>query len=203
MKAHVFFDPEKQVLDEKVIYAHIERLEAELEKMCKSGHITKKHTDFFIVEQEKKGTFSFMPDNEKIDERLSRAGFFVLLSNDRELTSTDVLAIYKGKDVIEKNFDQLKNSLDFRRLRTHINQTTDGKVFVGFLALILRSGLLKKIKDNKETKHLTLEKVILELRKIKIITYDDSSRKLTPLTKSQKTILETAAISTKELLGSV
>jgi len=121
MKAHVFFDTEKQVMDEKLIYAHIERLEAELEKMHKSGHITKKHTDFFIIEQEqKKGTFSFMPDNDKIDERLSRAGFFILLSNDREMNSADVLAIYKGKDAIEKNFDQLKNGLDFRRLRTHI-----------------------------------------------------------------------------------
>jgi transposase len=173
-----------------------------LEKLGKSKRATRKYTDFFIVNQEKTENFSFAPDNDKIDERLSRAGFFILLSNDEGLDSGNVLRIYRGKDVIEKNFDQLKNGLDFKRLRTHVNQTTDGKVFIGFLALILRSYLISKIKDNPDIKHITLEKALIEFRKIKAITFEDLSRMLMPLTKLQRTILEAIGVSPSKLQDS-
>ena len=203
VKAHIYFDAEKQMLDEKELYAHIERLWADLEKLGKGKRATKKYTDFFIVNQEKAENFNFVPDNNKIDERLSRAGFFILLSNDEGLDSGNILRIYRGKDVIEKNFDQLKNGLDFRRLRTHVNQTTDGKVFVGFLALIMRSYLISKIKDDTDIKHITLEKALIEFRKIKAITFEDSSRMLMPMTKLQRTILEAIGVSPNKLQDSI
>jgi len=199
MRAHIYFEPEKQTLDERELYAHIERLSKDLEKIIKSGGVTKKYTDFFKVSRGKADKPRFTLDNEKIDQWLSRTGFFVLLSNDVSLNSHDILSIYRGKDVIEKNFDQLKNNLDFRRLRTHVNTTTDGKVFVGFLALILRSYLLGKIKDNAQTKHLTLDKALRELRKIKSITFEDLSRTLVPVTKLQRTILEAIGLSQDDL----
>jgi transposase len=202
MKAHLYFNAEKQAVDEKALYAHIERLEADLEKMGKGKRATNKYTDLFVVEQERPGIINFESDYEKIDERLSYAGYFILLSNDESLGSDDVLRIYRGKDIIEKNFDQLKNNLDFKRLRTHANQTTDGKMFVGFLALILRSFLLGKLKGDKKTKHLTLEKTLIEFRKIKSITFEDLTRMLMPLTKRQRTILEVIGISPKKLIDS-
>ena len=199
MRAHIYFDPEKVPLDEKELYAHIEKLYEGLVKISKSGGITKKYTDLFKVEGEKAGKFSFVPDNEKIDERLSRVGFFVLLSNDLNLSSHDTLSIYKGKDVIEENFDQLKNNLDFKRMRTHVNKTTEGKVFIGFLALILRSHLLKMVKGNVQTKNLTLEKIMRELRKIRYVTFEDLTRMLIPLTKLQRTIFEAIDIPLDKL----
>jgi transposase len=199
MKAHLYFAPEKQALDEKELYAHLERLRAELEKMGRTKRISKKYMDFFNIVQEKAKKFSFTPDNDKIDERLSRAGFFILLSNDPDMSSSEVLKVYRERDVIEKNFEQLKNQLDFQRLRTHLNNTTDGKVFVGFLALILRSYLMRKVKGDKDTKNLTIGKVLLELRKIKVVTLSDLSKILTTLTKLQKTILYAIGISPEKL----
>ncbi|MDR2971791.1 MAG: transposase [Bacteroidales bacterium] len=198
MKAHVYYDGQKQVLDEKELYAHIERLGAELEKIDKKKRTTKKYTDFFIINED--GNSSFAQNNDKIDELLSRTGFFILLSNDESLNSTEVLQIYRGKDVIEKNFDQLKNGLDFKRLRTHLNATTDGKVFVAFIALILRSYMLNKIKQHEQIKHITLEKALRELRKIKVLSFEDYTRTLLPLTKLQKTILDAFHISNDQII---
>ena len=203
LNAHVYFDTEKQALDEKELYAHIERLESELGKMGKSKRATRRYTDYFAIEEEKAGKLKFNQDSEKIDERLNRAGFFILLTNDQSLGSGEVLGIYRRRDVIEKNFDQLKNGLDFRRLRTHANKTTDGKVFVGFLSLALRSHMMKKLKENKAMKRLTLEKVLLELRKIRSVTYADSSRMLMPLTKLQRELLEAMGSSEAELRASM
>jgi transposase len=202
MKIHLFFDPEKQTLDEKELYARIARLSRELEKMSNGKRVTKRYTDFFEVKEEKPG-ISFEMDNEKIDARLKRAGFFVFLTTDMSCSPEELIRIYRRRDVIEKSFEQLKNGLEFRRLRTHINKTTEGKVFVGFIALILRSFLLNKIRTNVESNKITFEKVIMELKKIKTVTMADMQKLLMPLTKTQKTILSALDVSHVDIINSV
>ena len=73
-------------------------------------------------------------------------------------------------------------------MRTHWN-IMEGKLFVGFLALILRSDMLHKIKSNDHTKDLTFGKIIIELRKIKSVTLADHREMLISLTKMQETLL--------------
>jgi transposase len=199
MKAHIYFDPDKKALDEKELYAHLHRLMAELKKMGKSKRITKKYTDYFKVDPEERKSLSFEVDNEKIDERIRRLGFFILLSTRLECNAAEVLTIYKGRDQIEKNFDQLKNDLDFKRLKTHLTRTTDGKLFMGFLALILRTQLLNSAKSNDAIKKLSMEKVLWELRKIKAASFADDSRIVTPLTKLQKTICSALGMTDEQL----
>ena len=189
LTAHLYYDPEKQVFDEKELYAHLEKLEDELGKMSRAKRASKRHKEYFAIAGEHTGEISYKLDADKVDARLDRAGFFILLCNDPDISSEDVIRIYRERDTIEKNFDQLKNHLDFKRLRTHLNKTTEGKVFVGFIALILRSYILNMIKSEKSTKRLTFEKVIIELRKIKVLTLSDNNEMLLPLTKLQKTIL--------------
>jgi transposase len=200
LNAYIYFDPEKQAFDEKELYARIEKLQAELERMSHTKRVTKKYKDFFMIDEKLKGNaLAFELDTTKVDEKLERAGFFVLLSSKPDLSSSEVLKIYRDRDVIEKSFEQFKNRLDFRRMRTHWNKTTEGKMFVGFLALILRSYMLRVMKDAPQTKHLTFDKVLIELRKIKSVTLSDLSEILIPLTKLQKTILSTLSIAVEKL----
>jgi transposase len=199
LAAHVYYDPEKQIFDEKELYARIEKLYLALEKMSGSKRATKKYRDYFVVDEKKDDTFSFELDAGKVDERLERAGFFVLLASDAKLSSADVLKIYREKDVIEKNFDQFKNRLDFKRMRTHWNRTTEGKMFVGFIALILRAYMLRMIKNDPKTKRITFDKMLLELKKLRVLTLTDLSEVLMPLTKMQKTILSALAVSADAL----
>jgi transposase len=200
MQAYVYYDPEKQAIDEKELYSHIEKLQAELEKMSRTKRLTKKYKDYFKVTEKQQDEFVFEVDGDKLDKKLERAGFFILLSNKPELSSKEILNIYRTRDVIEKSFDQLKNRLDFKRTRTHWDKTTQGKMFVGFLSLILRSYMFWKVKENTQTKHLTFEKILIELRKIKSVMLTDLSEVLIPLTKLQKTILSVLDVSNDGLL---
>jgi hypothetical protein len=63
--------------------------------------------------------------------------------------------------------------------------------------------MMKRLKGNKALKHLTLEKVVRELKKIKSVTYEDSSRAVMPLTKLQREILEAMGSSEAELRASM
>jgi len=199
LQAHIYYDPEKQAIDEKELYARIDKLRECLEKINKSKRITKKFTDYFVIDKETTTTLEFDLDPDKVDEKRERAGMFVLLSSKQELNSYDVIKIYRNRDIIEKNFDQFKNGLDFKRMRTHWTKTTAGKLFIGFLSLILRSYMQRLLKQNPQTKHLTLEKSLLELRKIKSVTLSEMKEVLMPLTKRQKTILSVLGVSLESL----
>ena len=199
LKAHVFFCPDKCADEEKRLYTQIDVLEAELEKMIKPKKITKKYTQLFKIEEESDISLHYERDYSKIDELLQQAGYFVFLTTDSDCTPAELIQTYRGRDGIEKAFDNLKNELDFKRLRTHLSNTTDGKVFVAFIALIIRSYLQSQIKQHHKAKKLTLQKVLLELTKIKLVTLNDGTNTLMPLTKAQKTILEALDISVEAL----
>jgi len=111
-------------------------------------------------------SLSFKADKDKINAKMSRAGFFTLLSSDEKFSSAEVLKTYRKKDGIEKNFYQIKNNLDFKRLKTHSKKTTQGKTFTGFVALILRLYLSKKFENHENLKKLTVDKIQRELKKI-------------------------------------
>lgn len=129
-------------------------------------------------------------------------GYVVFLTTDLSLSSKEVLKIYRNKDIIEKNFDDLKNELDFSRLRTHIDKTTDGKLFVAFVSLILRlyfSNKLKVMKKDLKKTSLSITEAILELDKIKVTKLSNEQTLIMQLTKPQKDILTSLNIDICEI----
>ena len=88
-----------------------------------------------------------------------------------------------------KNFENLKNELDFKRLHTHNQDTTQGKIFVSFISLIVKSYILNR---TAETVQMTQKQLFLDLDKIKVLKLNEKTklRLINPLTKSQRSILE-------------
>ena len=205
LHAHVFFSPQKKALEELVLYAKVERLEAELTKMALAKKLPKKYTDLFCISASDGTleTIEFTRDYAKIDAKLSRAGFFVLVTTDGAITSEEVLMTYRYKDSIEKAFSAMKNHLDFSRMRTHGTLTTDGKLFVGFIALILRLQIRTALSasNDKNIKKMPVTKAVRELRKLKRITYSSDEIQHTVVTKTQHLILDALKIDSKELLA--
>jgi transposase len=189
IRAHIYYDPAKKATDSDEIYSQIDKLEEELKKFAKAKISKQRYTNYFKIHEQSHNLFSYEPDKEKIDEKISRAGYFILLEVGLNLSSEEVLKVYRERDSIEKNFDNLKNALDFKRLKTHLNKTTAGKVFIGFIALIIRTYMCNVLKNNKETMKYTFEKILIELNKIYAIKLNDNSELFLPFTKLQKTIL--------------
>jgi len=196
--AHIYHDSEKQAFDERELYGCVDRLRSELGKMRGARGVPRRYRDFFVVEDQQ-SVLSFELDAALVDVRFGRAGFFVLLCSRGDLSSGDVLGLYRGRDVVEKGFCGFKGGLDFRRVRTHFVRTLEGKLFVGFLALILRSYMWCLVRGNVELKRLTFDKVLLELEKIRVVSMSDMRQVLLPLTKLQKTILTTFKVPIEAL----
>lgn len=105
-------------------------------------------------------------------------GWFVLISNDIK-DATEALCAYRQKDAVEKNFDDLKNDLDMKRLRNHTNAAMEGCIFIQFISLILTTYLKRVMEKNSWTRSHNLQEIFSEMKSLKQVAVDGKRKKLT------------------------
>jgi transposase len=198
---HVFYDP---VLCEQRRNELTREVDAEAEALAQLDQLTKRqakhHSRRLRIDLADDGTFAFERDWDKIAAAGRDAGFFCVLTS-TALTPKDVLAVYRRKDAIEKAFDDLKNHTDMKRLRTHSDETTSGKLFCAFIALIACSEIQAKVGPAlKASKQSASKKdVLAEMDKIKIVDAASGRRLINPATKLQRGILEALGLTEERL----
>lgn len=72
-----------------------------------------------------------------------------------EMDASKALDIYRGRDNIEKMFRSLKSGIDFSKARVHSTESLQSKVFITFIAMIIRNENFQKkplYKKNKSTR---------------------------------------------------
>jgi transposase len=163
-----------------------EELESEKQN---SKHQWAYDTYFIIKTTPKRGkkvTFNMPAVNQYIK---SYAGFQALLSNSIK-DPLKALQVYRDKDVVEKCFNDLKNQLDMKRLRMHSSATTDGRLFIQFIALIYVSALRKEMRKSDLIKHYTVRELLQETETLTKIKYSGKyGHIITEMTKPQREIL--------------
>lgn len=196
---HVYYNPELAEQQRNDLFRSIECIEERLTQLKQITKLEeKRYSNFFDIERKEDGTFSYIRNYDKIDRADLNNGFFCILSSTNE-DSERILDIYRRKDVIEKGFDDLKNHIDMKRMRTHTDETTDGKMFLAFVTLIAVSYMGNKLANLMQERSISKNSVILELEKIKAVTVSESKRLINPLTKTQKSILEAIGLDENSL----
>ena len=131
--------------------------------------------------------------SDVLEKALYTAGWVVLISNDIK-EAVEAMCIYRDKDVVEKSFLRLKNSIDLGRLRVHSDNTMQGKLFVGFLASILMAEINKTMVEHDMYKNYTMREVLNILAKLRV--QDINNRRiLYPVTKEQRLIYEAFGVA--------
>ena len=100
------------------------------------------------------------------------------------------LEIYRAKETAESGFDDIKNDFDLDRLGVHSERAMDGKVFIGFIALIIKMELNRVVYASNVLKERTVQELIDEMKLLRA-TYISGTRKpfLTERTKLQKQVI--------------
>ena len=118
---------------------------------------------------------------------------FLIGETDFKKTTAEILEIYRRRDAVEKCFDHLKNDIDMRRLYVQSDEVAQGKMFVAFIALIVRSYMQNRLSEYMNSHKYTFQKILLELDKVKLIhsaNHKNNFRLLNPSTKMQREIIE-------------
>ena len=150
---------------------------------------------FFIINSTPKRGQKISFNTEAVSTYIKRyAGFQALISHGIK-DPVKAMQVYRDKDVVEKCFDDLKNSLDMKRLRMHSSATVDGRLFVQFIAVILISALRKKMRESSLIRDYTVRELLLEMETLTRIKYSGRYKSIvSEATKKQRIILETLAI---------
>ena len=146
-----------------------------------------------IRRSEKEGSgYTVNLREDVVEAELETAGWMVVISNS-VTDAKEAIKIYREKDIVEKGFQRLKNSLDLGRLRVHSETSMQNKVFIGFISLILLSGIHKVMVDKKLYSKMTMKKLILTLSRLKLQIVS-GVRVLLPVSKEQRSIYEAFGI---------
>ncbi|OPY53003.1 MAG: Transposase DDE domain protein [Methanosaeta sp. PtaU1.Bin112] len=135
------------------------------------------------------GKFQVSLKKNTILQAVNKMGKFILLYRG-EFSWIDCLSLYKSKDVVEKRFDVLKNDIDIIPANATTASSLRGYIFIVFLALILRMKLTKIMIGAGLNKKYSVDGLLTELEKIKIMILPNGKRITTEVTKEQHEILD-------------
>lgn len=195
---HIYYDQSKDSTQTNDLFDHIKRIENEI-KLFSSIPKDKKYNKYFSIEKDGGKGIRYVKKDDVINEEIKHHGFFMLMTNEKEIKSSEVIERYRAKDVIEKGFYGIKNALEMKRLQTSSSKCTEGKIFVAFISLIIRNKILHTLKKYMKEHNYTTEDIMSELHKIKIVKIQLEYQLVSSLTKVQKEIFEYFNIKEEDL----
>jgi hypothetical protein len=151
---------------------------------------------YILHYNDKNGVFQFPEDRtDVIEKEISLSGYFCIITSEK-MTAKDALHLYKSRDTSEKLFRGDKSYLGDKSLRIYGDSAAESKIFIEFLALIIRNRIYTRLKDemlklDKRPNYMTVPAAIRELEKIEMVRLTDNQYRLDhAVTATQKTILK-------------
>jgi hypothetical protein len=198
---HIYYDDGRKAADREKLEDKIDRMGRKLRDLMgepvRPGGDYRKYFDLVFwhegLEDEK-----FMSGIERADvinREIRLCGYFVIVTS-AKMTAEEALVLYKSRDASEKTFRADKSYLGARAERVYSNESADTKIFIGFVATIIRSRIYTLLKDeaarlDKKPNYMTVPAAIKELEKIEMLKGADNEYNLDyAVTATQKTILK-------------
>lgn len=134
-----------------------------------------------------------------IRDELELCGYFAIITSEK-MDAKQAISLYKNRDASEKLFRADKSYLGNGALRVASEESANNKIFIGFIALIIRCRIYTSLKDKagtmvKKPNYFTVPAAIRELEKIEMCRQLDNVYRLDhAVTKTQKEILSAFGI---------
>ena len=204
---HIYYDGEKANEQRSMLLNSYAKLEKDLEKRISKTKLNRKED----MKRFEKGFRMYYDDSgylrkytklkEKIQKEVDMMGYFAIVTT-QEMGAGEALETYRDRDTVEKLFRSLKSELDFNKFRVHGDASMESKIFITFLANIVRNEVFTKTKEirRKNKKDYTVPGIIHEMNKIEI-TRDSRNEYVRRygLSRKQKEILKQFGITDEDV----
>lgn len=198
--AHIFYSPSMETERKTRFVERYTTLRKELE----SGDVPEEHRaacdEYFTVSTVGRGGKRHVKEKRPLPELLAEANFgYWVLYTDMEKDAMDALADYRDRGYIESGFDDLKGATDARRLRVHSGKAVYGRLFLQFVAQILRAELRQELASfPAEAKKYaySVGSLLSRVRSYSLVAYSGRYKpQYCTLTKGQKLIFKALGIA--------
>jgi len=134
-------------------------------------------------------------DTYQLWQAMQPDGRYLLVTNEVNLSPTQMLALYRSKDGVEKRFRVTKSDLQVSPMYVHLDSRLEGLLLVNMIALLAYSLLERQMRQSGL--NLTTRRLIEKLDNLHLIEtyYLDGScgRRLSPIAPEQMVLWETLA----------
>ena len=193
---HIYYNPSKQAAEREQLEQKIDKYRQFLEKNLDTDtKFSKTYHEYFYLHYNKKGIFVGADERSDVIEReLKLCGYFCIITSEN-MTASQALIQYKGRDISEKLFRDDKTFIGSRSERVQSSQSMSSKIFIEFVALIVRNRIYNLLKEQMirmeaRQKYMAVPAAIRELEKIEMVRRNGGSYKLDhAVTRTQKIIL--------------
>lgn len=193
---HVYYDEKRHVRERESFMRDIVEMEEELVsgKRSKDDEKVRKYFSFLKTSD---GYLGLQRREAVIYEQTRLAGYLTILTND-EKDPAYILKAYRTRTAAQKTFDNIKNDLDLERLHIHSDVEMEGRVFISFLSLIITSYIRKVLEEQKLSDLYSLEGLYAELKKLRLIEFNNGERRLTEATDDHEAIFKAFGLTLPE-----
>lgn len=198
---HLYYSSRKYASEREMVEAKVERMVKYLKKQegkaVAIGEGFDKYFDLIYYHQgQTDEKFMFGRElGDVINQEIRLCGYFVIITS-KKMTAREALTLYKSRDGSEKLFRGDKSYLGNKSIRVQSDESVDAKIFMEFVALIVRNKIYTSLKDamfenDKKANYMTVPAAIKELEKIEMIRQLDNKYRLDhAVTANQKAILK-------------
>lgn len=198
---HIYFNEskrtgEREQLEEKIdrMASYLKSQEGKMGYECPSALCH--YFEPFYHGQGDERVFMFARERQDvIDREIKLCGYFIIITSEK-MSAEEALELYKSRDGSEKLFQGDKSYLGNKSFRVHGSESVNNKIFIEFVALIIRNKFYTYLKDqmkknNKSENYMTVPAALRELEKIEMIRQSDGNYRLDhAVTATQKEILK-------------
>lgn len=194
---HIYYNAAKAAGERSRLEANIKEMQNYLSQFQDTDHEfgPSFHKYFHLHYNKDTGHFVYgEPNLVVIRDELELCGYFAIISSEK-MDAKEAISLYKNRDVSEKVFRADKSYLGNSCLRVASEEAASNKIFIGFIALIIRCRIYTALKNKakelvKKPNYLTVPAAIRELEKIEMTRQLDKVYRLDhAVTKTQKVIL--------------
>lgn len=212
--AHLYFNGTRRTEEERRFYQTVEKAEdafaqapprnrrAAQAKL--TGLLPKGLVNLLEVVASEDGTWHLRRRVGAIARHLNTLGYMLIITDEPQRASRDVLEDYRTRDAVEKLIDNFKNALNDDRIRVHSSEAAEGKLFLLLVALHLHSIMQAKLAPSRSQlgRRITPREAMLELRRIKSVSYANGAVLISEVAKRQRATLKLLGIP-EELFASL
>ena len=152
---------------------------------------------YFNLHYDEKSQAFILPEERcsVVERELDLAGYFCIVTSEK-MSAKEAIELYKSRDVSEKLFRGDKSYLGNKSIRVYSEESARAKIFVEFVAMIVRCKMYIKLKEemkklDKKPNYMTLPAAIKDLEKIEMVRQLDNIYRLDhAVTANQKVILK-------------
>lgn len=152
---------------------------------------------YFNLHYDEKSQAFILPEERcsVVERELDLAGYFCIVTSEK-MSAKEAIELYKSRDVSEKLFRGDKSYLGNKSIRVYSEESAGAKIFVEFVAMIVRCKMYIKLKGemkklDKKLNYMTVPAVIKELEKIEMVRQLENIYRLDhAVTANQKVILK-------------